>query len=104
MAQDEQFTIAIPHMYQSLHTGERQLWEPELHVDVGQPQPQPQPSTAGRVLATRLKRMGGGPLSGEDIAYRLGQSLSSVRKQLSDAVANGFIEAEGDLFRVASTV
>lgn len=106
MAQDEQFTIAIPHMYQSLHTGERQLWEPELHVDVGQPQPQPQPqpSTAGRVLATRLKRMGGGPLSGEDIAYRLGQSLSSVRKQLSDAVANGFAEEDGGLYRVASTV
>lgn len=111
MAQDEQLTIAIPHMYQSLHTGERQLWDPELSINVGQEQPVHtesqakkgggggrKPSTAGKKIANKLRQMGGGPLSAESIAHRTGDDVGGVRKQLKAAVENGLVTEEDGHF------
>src|SRR5699024_10050578 len=111
MAQDESLTISIPHMYESLATGSRQLWDPELSVNVGQEQPvhtennggqAKKPSTAGKTLALKLKRIGGGPLSAEDIAYRLGDSPSMIKKQLREGVENGYVYEDEGKYTVSS--
>ena len=104
MAQDEQLTIAIPHMYQSLHTGERQLWDPELSVNVGQEQPvdkdrekPKKPQTGGRArgrIFTRVKGMGPGPHPAERVAEVGDDELAPVLKHL-----DALVEA-GKLFKV----
>ena len=100
MAQDESLKITVPYMFENLATGARQLWEPELSFDVGVDQPktpkEAKPSTAGKQIANKVKQLGPGPHTAENIAEILGQGLSLVKKQLASAVENGFLyEVDG---------
>src|SRR5699024_6671010 len=96
MAQDESLTISIPHMYESLATGSRQLWDPELSVNVGQEQPvhtETKPKKGyGRkqnLLITRVKQMGPGPHTAEAVADLGDDDRGATRKQLESLVEAG---------------
>ena len=103
MAQDESLTITVPHMYEGIHTGDRQLWAPEITLtDVGAEQatenaePKAENAKAGKRIAARIKQMGPGPHGVEDIAHVLAMETSAVRKQCESAVRNGFLfEVDG---------
>jgi len=106
LAMDMSMRIKIPMMYTNYQSGDRQLWDPEMvtagleqvHDAPMQVDAEPQrhsAGTAGKSLAFKLKHMGRGPFSFEDIMERLGSdSPSSVRKQLDDAVKNGYLEED----------
>jgi len=106
LAMDMSMKVKIPMMFQNFQTGERQLWDPEM-VTAGleqvhdapmstEAEPQRnQAGTAGKSLAFKLRHMGRGPFTFEDIMERLGSdSPSSVRKQLEDGERNGYLEQD----------
>ena len=101
MAQDESLKITVPYMFENLTTGARQLWQPELSFNVGQEQQQEKQPTAsskaaGKGMANKVKQLGPGPHTVENLARVLDMSVSAVRKQCESAVANGFLfEVDG---------
>ena len=104
LAMDLQMKVKIPLMFEDIHTGERQLWDPEvitegLEVMHEAPAPQQQrggSGTAGKQIAFKMKQMGSGPFTVEELMERLGEdSDKGIRKQLASAVTNGYV-SQGD--------
>ena len=110
LAMDLAFRVKIPMMFQNVQTGERQLWEPEVITAGLESMPEAVPDnkpgqtlqkyekgTAGKSLAMKVKHMGRGPFTLEDIMERLGDvNENSVLKQLEDGLANGYFTATDD--------
>lgn len=101
LAMDTSFRVRIPMMFENHQTGARQLWDPEIitdgleqiHTEVHDDRPSMERGTAGKTLAFKLKQMGKGPFSVEDIMERLGTgSASSIMKQLTEGQKNGYFE------------
>ena len=99
MAPDESFRLRVPKMYANLHTGDRQLWDPQLVPDdVSQPVEQKQQpgsrSAAGKSIALKLAACGGGPMPLDRFAEIVGGR--NVEAQVESAIANGFIRRGAD--------
>lgn len=103
LAMDMAFKVKIPTMFQNEQTGERQLWDPEIIVDglstvpdapmeVDATLQRAEGGKAGSQLAFKLRQMGRGPFSLEEVMERLGSdNATSIRKQLQDGVRNGYL-------------
>jgi hypothetical protein len=102
LAMDMSMRVKIPMMFENHVTGMRQLWDPEIVTD-GLEQihdsptedrpPMNERGTAGKALAFKLKQMGKGPFTIEDIQERLGSdNTSSIRKQLTEGQRNGYFD------------
>lgn len=112
LAMDMSFRVKIPTMYENHMTGARQLWDPEVITDgleqihdapmqVDATPQRYEKGTAGRSLAFKLKQMGKGPFSVEDIMERLGsETPGPIRKQLTEGLNNGYFEVNDDMWSV----
>ena len=91
LAPDLKFKFTVPHMYQDLRTGERQLWEPLIgqeEDDLSGPQLDPK---AGKAIARKISYMGKKPHSLEHLSQVLQVREDKLIPQLEDAVANGYL-------------
>lgn len=107
LAMDMGFKVKIPMMFENHMTGVRQLWDPEIITDGLEqihdapddrpPMQQHERGTAGKALAFKMKHMGKGPFSVDDLMERLGaDSPGPIRKQLTEGQKNGYFdEVEG---------
>lgn len=114
LAMDMSFRVKIPMMFENHMTGARQLWDPEVITD-GLEQIHEAPAaderphmnergTAGKTLAFKLKQMGKGPFSVDDIVERLGaDSAGPIRKQLTEGQRNGYFDEVDGLWTVVHT-
>lgn len=108
LAQDMSMKIRIPLMFWDWQTGERKLWDPELVTEgletvqdaTPDPTPQRQPGTAGKLIASKIRAMGGGPFTLEQIDDVVDMGNGPLLKQLNAGVENGFIEEHGDKWLV----
>ena len=110
LAMDMSFKVKIPMMFTNHQTGERQLWDPEIVTDglekihdapmvQDAPMQRAESGKAGSQLAFKLRHMGKGPFSLDDIMERLGaESAGPILKQLADGVRNGYLEADGEMW------
>ena len=107
MAQDMSLKIRIPLMF--WHTdGERQLWDPELVTEgleqiheVREDKPKPAESNRGGLqVAMRMKMMGGGPFTLEELCTTFDSKPAVLLKQLEAGVRNGHIQDHGDEWAV----
>lgn len=107
LAMDMGFRVRIPMMHQDVKSlGERQLWDPEVITagleTINEPTSEAPPQvthagTAGKSLAMKVKHMGRGPFSVEDIMERLGTgNVTSVLQQLEDGHENGYFNRTED--------
>lgn len=108
LAMDMGMKVKIPHMYESLHAGPdregmRVLWDPEVITEgletmnepVHDDQPRRKPGTAGSQIATKMRYMGRGPFTIEELMERLGEDKPhNILKQLQAAVKNGHVEED----------
>jgi hypothetical protein len=102
LAMDMSFKVKIPMMHENHITGIRQLWDPEIITEgletIHEQLPDDRPhmnerGTAGKALAFKMKQMGKGPFTIEDLMERLGvDSPGPIRKQLTDGAATGYFE------------
>lgn len=99
MAQDMSLKIKIPTMF-SNNDGSRVLWDPEIVTEgldqVHEPVPNVQrsdrqPGMGGKAVSVKMKAMGGGPFTIEDLVERLDVPASALLKQLQAGVDNGYI-------------
>lgn len=118
-ATDYSFRVKVPLM--RVHTDDtRTLWDPELlagwgHTDEAQEPAEenvrPTQSSSGRQrkgrpagsqIAWEMRQMGAKrrAMSAEQVANVRGDSVSSTRKQLEDAVKNGLLIKEGDKYKI----
>jgi len=103
LAQEMSMRVQIPLMFWNQQTGERKLWDPELITEgletIQEVREEPAPTregTGGKMLASKIKGMGGGPFALEELAFRIGQPTGALLKQLEAGVANGFITQISD--------
>jgi len=105
LAQDMTMKIRIPMMFWDVQTGERKLWDPELitegletvqdapvHIEA----PKSREGTGGKMLASKMKGMGGGPFTLEHLCDVLDTRAAAVLDQLRSGVSNGFINQIDD--------
>jgi hypothetical protein len=113
LAMDMGFKVKIPMMFEDHKTGNRQLWDPEIVTDALEnihdtpdnrpPMQQHERGTAGKSLAFKLKQMGKGPFSVEDIMERLGvESPGPIRKQLTEGQRNGYFDEVDGMWSVVA--
>ena len=107
LAMDLQMKVKIPMMFENIHTGERQLWDPEVITEGLETMHEPQPDrhtsgggggrgSAGKQIAIKMKQMGRGPFTVPELMERFGDdSDKNIRKQLASAITNGYV-SEGD--------
>lgn len=108
LAMDMSMRVKIPLMFKNHQTGDSQLWEPEMVTegldtvpDAPQDERPRERKPAGNTLAFKLKQMGKGPFTVDDIVERLGSdSPSSVRRQLESGLEKGFFIVDNGLWSV----
>jgi hypothetical protein len=103
LAQEMSMRIQIPQMFWDQKTGERKLWDPELITEgletVQEVAEQPTPTregTGGKMMASKIRGMGGGPFTLETLVGRLGMTAAPILRQLNAGVENGFIQQISD--------
>jgi hypothetical protein len=105
LAQDMTMKIRIPMMFWDVQSGERKLWDPELVTEgletvqdapVHTEPPRSREGTGGKMLASKIKGMGGGPFSLEHLTNVLDMGAGPLMKQLEAGVTNGFINQVDD--------
>lgn len=110
LAMDMSMRIRIPEMYEDHRTGERVLWDPEvitegletvqdapMHNDPTPPSQRTDAGSAGSKLTWKLKQMGKGPFTFEEIMERFPtNSPGSIHSQLESGVDNGMLELHTD--------
>lgn len=103
LAQEMTMRVQIPLMFWDQRTGERKLWDPEIITEgletIQEVAEQPAPTragTGGKMLASKIKGMGGGPFTLEDLTHRLDMAAAPLLRQLNAGVENGFIDQVSD--------
>jgi hypothetical protein len=113
LAMDMGFKVKIPMMFEDHKTGMRQLWDPDIITDGLEqiheapddrpPMQRHERGSAGKSLAFKLKQMGKGPFSVEDIMERLGsESPGPIRKQLTEGQKNGYFDEVDGMWSVVA--
>ena len=112
LAPEVSFKLKVPFIYHDHKSGERQLWAPEIVPHgVGEEQAAPtqdrsrnedgteQPRRkGGDAIASKLRHMGRGPFTLDDLKERLDQSFSTIISQLEKGIENGTIEKVGERY------
>jgi hypothetical protein len=103
LAQEMSMRIQMPQMFWDQKTGVRKLWDPELITEgletVQEVAEQPTPTregTGGKMMASKIRGMGGGPFTLETLVGRLGMTAAPILRQLNAGVENGFIQQISD--------
>ena len=106
MAQDMGLKVKIPTMFWH-NDGTRQLWDPEIVTDgleqvheVESTPPTPKAGTGGKQIASKIKAMGGGPFTVDEIDAIVDLGTGPLMKQLQSGVDNGFILEVDDKYHV----
>lgn len=109
MAQDMSLKVKIPEMVWNYQTGLRKLWDPEIVTEGMEAlqdmaptdtPPTPRAGTAGKLIASKIKAMGGGPFSLDQIDDVVDMGKAPLLKQLQAGVENGFLEEIDDKWLV----
>ena len=99
-AQDSSFKVRIPTMFWH-HSGDRHLWDPELVTEGLETEQAPvqeahqerrEKGRAGNTIATKVKAMGKGFHTFEEIQGMTGTPAASLLTQLNAATDNGLLE------------
>lgn len=112
LAPEMGFKLQVPFIYHDHKTGQRQLWDPVIIPHgVGEEQAAPTQNSSrnedgteqprrkgGDAIASKLRHMGRGPFTLDDLKERLDQSLSTIISQLEKGIENGTIEKVGERY------
>lgn len=112
LAPEVNFKLEIPFIYHDYKTGQRQLWNPTIIPHgVGEEQARPTSNVTegddesskpqkkgGDSIAYKLRHMGKGPFTMDQLKERLDQSPSTIINQLEKGIKNGSIKKVGERY------